>query len=198
MRDSSRPGSINPEKKKSRRIARADKAARIFPRPVSGLLRPQVQCPTFKYKSRARLGRGFTLAEIKGAGIQPAEAKTIGIAVDRRRHNKSNESLQRNIQRLQEYRSKLILFPKKLTKPKKADSTAEEIAKAIQIKSTVLPLSRPKNEPEFYVIQKADKHLVPAYQALRQARSDARLLGRIKKRQADKAAAAQSTGGGKK
>eukprot|EP01103_Thecamoeba_quadrilineata_P020662 TRINITY_DN8_c0_g1_i1.p1 TRINITY_DN8_c0_g1~~TRINITY_DN8_c0_g1_i1.p1 ORF type:complete len:214 (+),score=40.10 TRINITY_DN8_c0_g1_i1:126-767(+) len=186
-----------PGKKKSRRDARAAKAARIFPRPVSGLLRPQVQCPTFKYNSRSRLGRGFTLAELQGAGIQPREAKNIGISVDRRRFNKSNESLQRNIRRLKEYRAKLVLFPKKLNKPKKGDASAEDIAKVTQLKTAILPLKKPKVQHETYVIKKEDRNLVPAYEALRQARSDARNLGRIKKRLADKAAAAQSTGGKK-
>ena len=43
---------------------------------------------------------------------------TIGIAIDYRRRNRSVESLQLNVQRLKEYRSKLILFPKKASKPK--------------------------------------------------------------------------------
>mgnify|MGYP003623425289 CR=1 FL=1 len=38
-------------------------------------------------------------------------ARSLGISVDHRRRNKSIESLQQNVQRLKEYRSKLILFP---------------------------------------------------------------------------------------
>lgn len=37
----------------------------------------------------------------------------MGIAVDARRRSKSQESLQLNIQRLKEYRSKLIVFPRR-------------------------------------------------------------------------------------
>ena len=48
---------------------------------------------------------------------------TIGIAVDYRRRNRSVESLQLNVQRLKEYKSKLILFPKKAGEPKKGDAT---------------------------------------------------------------------------
>ena len=59
----------------------------------------------------------------QNAGIGKREARTIGIAVDYRRRNKSVESLQMNVQRLKEYRSRLILFPKKLSKPKKGDAT---------------------------------------------------------------------------
>ena len=49
-------------------------------------------------------------------------APTIGIAVDHRRRNRSLESLQANVQRLKEYRSKLILFPRKSNQPKQGDS----------------------------------------------------------------------------
>lgn len=43
--------------------------------------------------------------------------------MDPRRRNKSTESLQANVQRLKEYRSKLILFPRKPAMPKKGDSS---------------------------------------------------------------------------
>ena len=59
--------------------------------------------------------------------------RTIGIAIDYRRRNKSVESLQKNVQRLKEYKSKLILFPKKLTKPHKGDATKEEMDVATQV-----------------------------------------------------------------
>lgn len=129
-----------PGKKKARRGKRLKKAAEIAPRPVAGLLRPIVHCPTFKYNSRIRAGKGFTLEELKvrppnaqhqrssvGLNLQAAEidrhlARRIGIAVDHRRRNRSLESLQINLQRLKEYRSKLILFPRKMSAPKKGDS----------------------------------------------------------------------------
>ena len=71
-------------KKVSRRNARATKAAKIAPRPLD-LLRPVVRAPTVKYNRKVRAGRGFTLAEIKAAGLTAAYARTIGIAVDHRR-----------------------------------------------------------------------------------------------------------------
>ena len=52
-------------RKRRRRDARAAKAAAIYPRPVAGALRPVVQCPTVKYNTRSRYGRGFTLEELK-------------------------------------------------------------------------------------------------------------------------------------
>jgi large subunit ribosomal protein L13e len=54
-----------PGAKKSRRVARVQKAARIAPRPIDGLLRPAVRCPTLKYNTKLRMGRGFTLDELK-------------------------------------------------------------------------------------------------------------------------------------
>lgn len=48
-----------------RRKARQAKARRIAPRPVAGPLRPQVRCPTMRYHTKVRAGRGFTLEELK-------------------------------------------------------------------------------------------------------------------------------------
>merc|ERR1712024_83211 len=115
-----------PARKIRRRDNRQKKAMKIAPRPLGGALRPVVRCQTFKYNMRVRSGRGFTLDELKAAGFNPREAMTIGIAIDYRRRNRSVESLQTNVQRLKEYRSKLILFPKKADKPRKGDATAEE------------------------------------------------------------------------
>jgi large subunit ribosomal protein L13e len=70
-----------------------------------------VHCPTFRYHTKVRAGRGFTLSELKASGLNKRFARTIGIAVDPRRRNKSVESLQANAQRLKEYKAKLILFP---------------------------------------------------------------------------------------
>lgn len=45
--------------------ARAEKAERVAPRPVAGLLRPVVSGQTVKYNTQKRVGRGFTLEELK-------------------------------------------------------------------------------------------------------------------------------------
>jgi large subunit ribosomal protein L13e len=111
-----------PARKQRRRQARQAKAARLAPRPAS-LLRPIVRCPTIRYNTKQRFGRGFTLDELKGAGLTKYAAKSIGISVDYRRVNKSVESLEQNVQRLKEYKSRLIIFPKKMNKPKKGDSS---------------------------------------------------------------------------
>ena len=52
-------------KKQARRLRREKKAKAIFPRPVAGALRPIVHPPTAKYAAKLRLGRGFTLEELK-------------------------------------------------------------------------------------------------------------------------------------
>jgi large subunit ribosomal protein L13e len=60
--------------------------------------------------------------DIQEAGIHRKEARSVGIAVDHRRRNRSNESLELNIQRLKAYKAKLIVFPRKAASPKKGDS----------------------------------------------------------------------------
>lgn len=63
-----------------------------------------------------------TLFTFQAASVSRKLAPKIGIAVDHRRKNRNLESFQANVQRLKEYRSKLILFPRKASKPKKGDS----------------------------------------------------------------------------
>lgn len=95
-----------PARKKRRRIARQKKAVKIFPRPTAGPLRPIVHGQTQKYNMKVRAGRGFSLEELKAAGIPKKLAPTIGISVDHRRRNRSLESLQANVQRLKTYKAK--------------------------------------------------------------------------------------------
>merc|ERR1712205_75463 len=53
-----------PGKKKSRRLKRAAKAAANAPRPADKL-RPLVRCQTQQHNAKVRLGRGFSLAELR-------------------------------------------------------------------------------------------------------------------------------------
>lgn len=101
-----------PARKQRRSDARKLKAQRIAPRPAAGPLRPIVNCPTLRYNMKVRGGRGFSLQEVRAAGLNPKFARTIGISVDHRRRNKSVEGLQRNVGRLKQYRARLILFPR--------------------------------------------------------------------------------------
>ena len=110
-----------PKSAQARRVVRQKKALAVFPRPSSGPLRPEGRCETVRYNSKKRMNRGFTTAELKGVGLNADYARTIGIAVDHRRTNKSEEGLNANIQRLKLFLSKLVVFPLKARKaPKKA------------------------------------------------------------------------------
>ena len=111
-----------PGRKLRRRKARQTKAASLGVRPLT-LLRPAVRGQTIRYNSKIREGRGFTLAELKEAGIGKKEARGVGIVVDHRRRNLSVEGKSLNVERLKAYKAKLIVFPRKAGKPKKGDST---------------------------------------------------------------------------
>ncbi|MCP9258058.1 60S ribosomal protein L13 [Dirofilaria immitis] len=148
----------------------------IAPRPVAGLLRPAVRCPSIRYNKKLRLGRGFTLEELKVAGIGKREARTIGIAVDYRRTNRSLESLQQNVKRLKEYKSRLILFPKKLSAPKKGDSTVDELKLATQLRGIVLPIKQVVRREKAREVTEEEKKF-KVYCHLRRLRADKRLKG---------------------
>ncbi len=197
-------------KKKARRVRRAHKAAAIAPRPLAGALRPVVRPGGRRHNHRVRLGRGFSVTEVKKAGLTPQFASTIGIAVDKRRKNTSEEALAVNVQRLKTYRAKLVLFPKaaskqkKIGKARKAEpvATAEERKNATQHRGALFPV--PFKQP---VVQQArpirPEELLPKnsqYLRARRARADARLVGE-RVRRADiraKKAELAAAGGGKK
>ena len=53
-----------PAQKKIRRDRRIAKATKVAPRPTHSL-KPVVRCPTNKYNTKLRAGRGFTLEEVR-------------------------------------------------------------------------------------------------------------------------------------
>lgn len=130
---------------------------------------------------------GNNLTGFKAAGIPRKLAPTIGISVDPRRQNLSEESLKANVERLQEYRKRLIVFPRRTgTKSaKKGDASAEEI-KAVKAGENVKNVAA-----TFPVVQdvgisegaiSAHPATENAFRTLRVARSDARLVGVREKR----------------
>uniref|UniRef100_A0A7S0WUN4 60S ribosomal protein L13 n=1 Tax=Chlamydomonas leiostraca TaxID=1034604 RepID=A0A7S0WUN4_9CHLO len=170
-----------PARKLRRRKTRAEKAKAVFPRPAAGVLKPVVRGQTVKYNSKQRLGRGFTLAELKEAGIPVKFAPTIGIAVDHRRKNRSLESLQSNVQRLKAYRSNVVIFPRNVKKPKAFEASADAIKTADQKKGAILPITAEKPALELVKVTK-DMKDVKAYGKLRVERMNARVQGmRLKK-----------------
>lgn len=175
-------------RKKSRRTARENKRALVAPRPL-GLLRPVVHPPTVRYNFKLRIGRGFTLQELKKAGIPAKKAKSIGIAVDHRRNNKCEESLNENASRLEEYKSKLMVMPRG-TKAKKGDASKKDLEGAkLNTLKCVLPVPKPVLRCKARAITSEEKGK-SAYLVLRKARVDKKMFGRRKVR-AEKKAAAQ-------
>ena len=130
------------------------------------------------------------------AGIPRKLAPTIGISVDPRRANLSVESLTANVARLKAYRERLILFPRRSGQQKKIDSSKEDIEAYSKGEKEgahkvhhILPI---KNMAKEEAIGEVDKSDMPegeeaAYRKLRDARSDARLVGVREKRAKAKA-----------
>jgi large subunit ribosomal protein L13e len=133
-------------RKHRRRENRLAKAIKNFPRPVNGLVRPVVHCQTIRYNMKKRAGKGFTLEELKAAKVNRREARGIGISVDFRRKNRSEQSLRENVARLEQYKANLIVFPKKSNRktPQKTDSSKDACSKAEQLIGDVMPIVKPK------------------------------------------------------
>ena len=53
-----------PKQKESRRLKRTKRQLVLGTRPAK-LLKPAVRCPTLKYNTKLRQGRGFTIQELK-------------------------------------------------------------------------------------------------------------------------------------
>jgi large subunit ribosomal protein L13e len=177
-----------PSKKLARRQARQAKAKAIAPRPLDKL-RPVVRGQTQKYNMKVRAGRGFTYDELKGAGIKRKEAQGVGIAIDHRRENKTEETYQANVARLKLYKSKLVVFPRNATskRAKKGDATKDELKKATQVSvANLFPIAQPVVRAKARKITEAERNANVA-RVIRTARLDEKLWGRREKRAKDKA-----------
>ena len=191
-----------PARKSARYQARKDKAEKVAPRPLKNL-RPIVAGRTQKHSGKPRYGKGFTKEELKKAGLTQRFARTVGIATDHRRTNANSEALNRNVQRLEQYKSKLILFPLHQGKHKKgeiADSTQEQIEKVAAEKqnTTRNVLDIPKQnrrEKKVEMTPEIKNHL--AFQELRQAQVDHKYARKRFRMNKYKEATAKATGEGK-
>ncbi|KAI0651951.1 60S ribosomal protein L13 [Trametes meyenii] len=172
-----------PGRKLRRRNARKAKAAKLGVRPLE-LLRPAVRAQTVRYNRKIREGRGFTLAELKEAGIGKKEARGVGIVVDHRRRNLSEEGKALNVERLKAYKARLIVFPRNAKKPKKGDSTGEDLTAATTRSAVPLPPSFIHEEPRKITEEERE---FEAYRTLRNERAAARNEGKRKVREAKKA-----------
>jgi len=180
-----------PAKKVARRAARLAKAKATAPRPI-GQLRPIVRGQTNKYNGKVRAGRGFTLDELRSAGVNVHEARGFGISVDHRRKSRNAEALSLNVARLKAYRSKLVVFPRNATskRAKKGDTPKEQraqVAKQAPIEATFpATVALPKSKARKITAAEREATVTAV---LRKARTDALLWGRREKRAAEKAAA---------
>jgi len=126
---------------------------------------------TRKYSGKMKLGRGFSLAELKEAKLTPAFAQTVGIAVDHRRHNKNKDTLAMNVKRLAAFKDKVILFPagKTAKKGEIADSKAPGDVEQTEKPSIFGPSDWKKTGQEYAAITDAMKK-AKVYQKLRAER----------------------------
>mmetsp|Transcript_116148 Transcript_116148/g.329162 ORF Transcript_116148/g.329162 Transcript_116148/m.329162 type:complete len:221 (+) Transcript_116148:105-767(+) len=177
-------------RKKRRYLTRRAKAAKVAPRPAGGLLRPVVHPPTQRYNMKLRLGRGFTFEELREAKISPKLARTIGIAVDHRRRNKCAESLQLNVERLNLYKSKLLVFPKGSGKKavKNGDTPKSELQNVAQnTLKEIIPVPKPQLRIKARAITAEEKgESYSAYKKMQKARIDQKWDGQKRKRAAEK------------
>nr|CAD1830995.1 unnamed protein product [Ananas comosus var. bracteatus] len=168
-----------PARKTRRRIARQKKAVKIFPRPTAGPLRPIVQCQTLKYNMKSRAGRGFTLEELKAAGIPKKFAPTIGIAVDHRRKKPFPRGVAGQCAEAEDLQGQTCHLPK--TPSQAGDSAPEELATATQIQGQYMPIVHEKPSVELVKVTDEMKSF-KAYAKLRVERMNQRQIGaRLKK-----------------
>jgi len=171
-----------PGRKLRRRNARKTKAAVLGVRPLASL-RPAVRAQTVRYNMKLREGRGFTLAELKEAGVGRKEARGVGIIVDHRRRNLSEEGKALNVQRLKAYKEKLIVFPKNAKKPKKGDSTGDDLTAPTTRANVPLPDPYEHEGPRSITEEERE---FEAYKSLREARALYRHEGKRKANAAKK------------
>jgi len=132
------------------------------------------------------------LLELSTAGLSARFARTVGIAVDHRRTNANDDALQLNVERLNTYKSKLILWPRVADKPKHGqinDSTAEKLksaAASTQVSGKPLPRAKPAQADEFTAVTDELKKL-NAYNKLRTLRTIKHYTGRRIKRAQEEA-----------
>lgn len=167
-----------PGRKHRRRMNRLKKAAAAAPRPADGSLRPLVRCPTLRYCTKVRAGRGFSLGEIRAAGLGRLYARSIGIAVDHRRRTISNV----NKARLAEYVSKIVFLPK----------DGSKVAVPAQLpKGSLMPITNEKTVEAAREITSAERQF-SAYKHRRDEWTTKRHAGINAKRAAEKAAKEES------
>ena len=128
-----------------------------------------------------RSGRGFTAQELKAVGMTRQDAMRVGISVDHRRRNRCQESLELNKARLEAYKGKLILLPKK------GSAAALAAAQTVSSLASAFPVVKNVATVEAARAVSSEEAEFSAYKTLRAAQSVARYAGIRAKRAAIKA-----------
>ena len=161
-----------PQRKLRRRKLRAAKAKRLGPNPTHSL-RPAVRGQTRRYNNKLKLGRGFTLLELKAAGVRGANyARSLGIAIDTRRKDTCAETQKLNAGRIKEYVSRMILHPRRKAdkKPQVLEATPNQLKSSEAVSQntsrTVIPLPTPESAFTWTAVTKEMKDGI-VYKTLR-------------------------------
>lgn len=119
--------------------------------------------------------------DVRARFASTARPRTLGSTSNATTDDASTFSTQLNSKRLKEYMAKLILFPRKNSKPKHGDSPAEDLAKATQHKgAAIMPIEKVEKEVEMVAVTDEMKNF-GAYAKLRVERMNERQVGnRIK------------------
>jgi large subunit ribosomal protein L13e len=70
---------------------------------------------------------------LKEAAVSRKAALRLGIVVDHRRRNLSEEGKKLNVERILAYKQRLIIYPRKTNKPKKGDSTVGRTLLGVEV-----------------------------------------------------------------
>ncbi|CAO2612250.1 60S ribosomal protein L13 [Lemmus lemmus] len=167
-------------------MTRQAKANRIALRPMSGPIRPIVRCPAVSYHTMIRAGLGFSLEELRVAHIHKKVGRTIGISVDQGDETSPPSPCRPMCSTLKEDSSKLTLFPRKPSAPKKGASSAEELKLASQLTGPVMPIRNVYKQEKARVITEEEKNF-KAFASLHMAQANALLFG-IRAKRAKEAA----------
>merc|ERR1711977_387439 len=98
-----------------RRKARSDRTKATYVDPYILKFRPIMWGQTNKYRARKILGRGFTLEEMNFVGIKVNLVPSIGLVIDKRRKNRSQDFINENVSHIKDHMSKLDFISFKCT-----------------------------------------------------------------------------------
>lgn len=141
--------------------------------PAWGPTRPIVRYPTMRYHTRVRAGRDFSLEELGVAvstGKRVAASQhlwTKGRAANPLNHYRPHSA------RPKDYRSKLMLFPRKPSAPKR-EGSAEEFKSPTQLTEPVMPIWNVCKKEKARVITEGEN--CKTFASLTAGRTSARLL----------------------